>query len=91
MNAVAASVAPLVHPLSEVIDNPADGGVREGVIPCGGTGSKIVARPTGAPGVISAAARGVRIGVYTGPIATQATLECSTLAVSTAPVGTVGR
>lgn len=54
MSAVAASAAPLVHPLSEVIGDPVDGGVREGVVPCDGTGSKIVARRAGAPRAIRA-------------------------------------
>ena len=110
MSAVEASAAPLMHPLSEVIDNSVDGGV-----PCGGTGSKILAHRAGAPGAIGAQRAlstgrpvqgrrvneetrvlpapngGVRFGVYTGPVATQATLGCSALAVSTAPVGAVGR
>lgn len=34
---------------------------------------------------------GVRFGVYTGPMATQATSRWSSLSVSTAPVGPVGR
>ncbi|SES31749.1 hypothetical protein SAMN04487983_104250 [Streptomyces sp. yr375] len=114
MSAVAVSAAPLMHPLSEVIDNSVDDNVLKGVVPCGGTGSKIVARRAGARGVIGAeqnlstgrsvqgrqvdketqvlpAEGGVRFGVYTGPMATQATLGCSALAVSTAPVGAVGR
>ncbi|WP_203733266.1 hypothetical protein, partial [Streptomyces sp. SID12501] len=39
---VAASAAPLMHPLPEVINNCVDGGVREGSFPCGGTGSYLV-------------------------------------------------
>lgn len=48
MSRVAASVAPLVHPLSEVVDNCVDGGVREGPVPCDGTGFKIFAHRAGA-------------------------------------------
>lgn len=114
MSVVAASAAPLVHPLSEVVDNSVDGGAWEGAVPCGGTALKIVARRAGARGVIGAernlstgssvqgrrvdeetrvlpAEGGVRFGVYTSPMATQTTLGCSALAVSTAPVGAVGR
>jgi hypothetical protein len=114
MSVVAASAAPLVHQLSKVVDNSVDGDVLEGVVPCGGTAFKIVARRAGAPGVIGAernlstgcsvegrwvdeetrvlpAEGGVRFGVYTGPMATQATLGCSALAMFTAPVGAVGR
>lgn len=54
MSVVAASAAPLMHPLSEVVDNSVDGGVLEGVVPCGGTAFKIVARRAGARGVIGA-------------------------------------
>ncbi|MFF8910957.1 hypothetical protein [Streptomyces olivaceoviridis] len=110
--AVAVLAAWFVHPLSEVIDNFIDGGVRAGVVPCGGTVSKIVARRAGAPGVLraerplstgrsvqgrqvddetpvlAAPNGGVRFGVYTGPVTTQA---ASALVVSTAPVGAVGR
>ncbi len=50
---VAASAARLMHPLSEVIDNSVDD-VLEGVVPCGGTAFKIVARPAGARVVIRA-------------------------------------
>ncbi|MFD5341524.1 hypothetical protein [Streptomyces hawaiiensis] len=115
MSVVAATAAPLVHPLSEVIDNSVDGNVLEGVVPPHGTAFKIVARRAGAPGVIEAERNlstgcsvqgrwvdeetrvltapneGVRFGVYTGPMATQATLGCSALAVPTAPGGAVGR
>jgi hypothetical protein len=114
MSVVPVSDALLVQPLSEVIDNSVDGDLLDGVVSCGGTGSKIVARGAGARGVIGAerplstgrsvqgrrvdeetrvlpAEGGVRFGVYTGPMATQATLGCSALAVSTAPVGAVGR
>ncbi|MGW7111728.1 hypothetical protein [Streptomyces xanthophaeus] len=51
---VAASAAPLMHPLSEAVGNSVDGDVREEVVPCGGTGSTIVARRAG--GVRSLAA-----------------------------------
>ncbi|GGV89909.1 hypothetical protein GCM10010228_77130 [Streptomyces massasporeus] len=114
MSVIAASAVRLMHPLSEVVDNSVDGGVREVGVPCGGTGSKIVARGAGARGVIGAernlstgcsvqgrrvdqetrvllAEGGVRFGVYTGPMAAQAMLGCSALAVSIAPVGAVGR
>jgi hypothetical protein len=114
MSVVAASVDPLMHPLSEVIDNSVDSDVPKGVVPCGGTAFKIVARRAGTRGVSGAernlstgcsvqarrvdhetrvlpAEGGVRFGVYTSPMATQAMLECSALAVSTAPVGAVGR
>jgi hypothetical protein len=37
------------------------------------------------------AERGVRFGVYTGPMAAQAGLGCSAVAVPTPPVGAVGR
>jgi hypothetical protein len=100
-----------MHPLSEIVDNSVDGDVLEGVVPCGGTAFKIVARRAGAPGVIGAernlstgcsvqgrrvdqetgvllAEGGVRFGVYTGPMATQAMLGCSAVA---ALVGAVGR
>lgn len=40
---------------------------------------------------VSAAQGGVRFGVYTGPMATQATLGCPALAVSAAPTRAVGR
>lgn len=43
MSAAAAPAAPLVHPLSVVINNYIDGGVREVVVPCGGTSLKISA------------------------------------------------
>ncbi|MGW6410459.1 hypothetical protein ACWF95_25165 [Streptomyces vinaceus] len=52
---VAASAAPLVYPFSEVVDNSVDGGLREGVVPRGGTGSKILARLAGAIGVLATA------------------------------------
>lgn len=45
MSAVAVSADPLVH--ARV--GASDGGVREGVVSCGGTGLKIVARRVGAP------------------------------------------
>jgi hypothetical protein len=48
---VAVSAAPLAHPLVDVIDNSVDD-VHEGVVPCGGTGSKVSARRAGARGVI---------------------------------------
>lgn len=44
---VAASAASLVHPLSEVVDNSVEGGVREGVVPWGGTRSEFLARRAG--------------------------------------------
>lgn len=110
-SAFGASAAPLVHPLSEVVNNSVDNDVREGGVPCGGTGFKIVARRAGVPGGIgaeralstgrllqgrrmdheTAANGGVRFGVYTGPMATQTALGSSASAVSTAPVGAVGR
>lgn len=100
------SAAWLVHPLSEFISNSVAGGVREGAVPCGGTGSKISARCAGGRGVIRAeralstgrvlqgrwmdheacvlpAEGGVRFGVYTGLMTTQA--------IFTSPAGTVGR
>ncbi|GHB31084.1 hypothetical protein GCM10010346_63070 [Streptomyces chryseus] len=52
LRAVAASAAPLMHPMTEVINNCLGGGVREGSVPCGGTGSKILARRAGVPGGI---------------------------------------
>lgn len=53
MRTVATSAVPVVHPLSKVVvDNTIDGGVREGRVPCDGTGTKIVARLAGAPRVV---------------------------------------
>nr|WP_181411774.1 hypothetical protein [Streptomyces sp. FR1] len=40
-----------MHALSEVIDDCVGDGAREVVVPCGGTGFKIVARRVGAPAV----------------------------------------
>lgn len=51
---VSASAAPLVHPLSEFVDNSVDEGPQQGVIPSGGTGIKIVAHRAGVPRVIRA-------------------------------------
>lgn len=51
---VAAPAARLVHPLPDFINNSVDGGVGEGAVPRGGTGSKIVARRVGARGAIGA-------------------------------------
>lgn len=62
MGGVAASTASLLHPLSEVVDNSVDGGFREGVVPCGGTGFKIFARLTGAH-TVPAALRPLSTGV----------------------------
>ncbi|MFK3734689.1 hypothetical protein ACI2LJ_30995 [Streptomyces sp. NPDC088090] len=53
-SAVAMSAAPLVLPLAKAVDNYVDGGVREGVVPRSGAGSKIVIRRAGALGVIRA-------------------------------------
>lgn len=46
----AAAAAPLIYPPSDAGGD----GVSEGVAPCGGTGFKIVAHRTGAPGAIGA-------------------------------------
>lgn len=54
------SAAALIHPARVVIHNFVDD-VLEGAVPCGGTGSKIVARPAGAMGVI-----GARLPLSTG-------------------------
>lgn len=103
---VAATAAPLVHPLLEFFDNSVNEGPQQGVIPSGGMGFKVVAHRAGVPGGIGAvwplstgrpvqgrrmdekarvlsAEGGVRFGVYTSPMATQA--------VSTTPAGTVVR
>ncbi|MGW6857821.1 hypothetical protein [Streptomyces xanthophaeus] len=54
LRAVAVSTVPFLNPIAEVIDNSVDGGAREDSVPCGGTGSKIVARRAGAPAGIGA-------------------------------------
>jgi hypothetical protein len=48
-----ATAAALMHPVRDVLDNSVNG-VLEEAVPCGRTGSKIVARPAGAMGVIGA-------------------------------------
>lgn len=51
---IAASAAPLVHPLTEIINNRVDDSAREGVVPPDGTRTKIPARLAGAPTAIGA-------------------------------------
>ncbi|MFI1839779.1 hypothetical protein [Streptomyces olivaceoviridis] len=52
LGTVAAFTARLVHSFSEFIANSVDGRVRKGVVPRGGTGSKILASRAGVRGVI---------------------------------------
>ena len=79
----ATSAARLVHPLPDFINNSVDGGVREGAVPCDGTGSKISARRAGAPGGI-----GVRRPLSTG-VPLQGRLVDDESRVLPAPIGGV--
>lgn len=82
---VAASAAPLVHPLAEIIDNRVDDAVHTDGFPCGGTVSKISARRAGGPGGI-APSRPLSTGV---PL--QGRRVDEETRVLAAPIGAVGR